>query len=88
MLINYDSKGDVLYFKLGNGPVKESEEIVEGIILDYNQEGEVCGIEIISFSQQKYDLNELIKLNADDLFSKVVMKDNTSNEGYYLFQIR
>jgi uncharacterized protein YuzE len=72
MLINHDSKGDVLYFKLGSGPVKESEEIVEGIVVDYNQDGEICGIEIISFSKQNYNLNELIKLNADELFSKVV----------------
>ncbi len=72
MLINYDSKGDVLYFNLGSGPVKESEEIIEGVVIDYNQNGEICGIEIISFSKQSYNLNELIKLNADDLFSKVV----------------
>ena len=72
MNINYDNVADAIYIKFGSGRVDESNEIKDGIILDYLEGGEILGIEIIGFSKRKIDLNELIKLKIDEIISRVV----------------
>jgi len=46
MRIEIDNKNDALYFRLSDESVEECEEISEGIILDYDEEKNVVGIEI------------------------------------------
>ncbi|MEF8835324.1 MAG: DUF2283 domain-containing protein [Candidatus Thermoplasmatota archaeon] len=41
-----DDKNEALYFKLSEESVVECEEIAEGIILDYDEQENVVGIEI------------------------------------------
>ncbi|MGQ4834386.1 MAG: DUF2283 domain-containing protein [Candidatus Asgardarchaeia archaeon] len=41
MQIVYDKVADALYIKFSNEEIYESEEIFDGIIVDYNKEG-VC----------------------------------------------
>jgi uncharacterized protein YuzE len=43
---------DALYLRLDDTPIIESEEVSDGIILDYNAEGKVIGIEILYISQR------------------------------------
>lgn len=43
---------DALYLRLDDTAVIESEEVSDGIILDYNAEGQVIGIEILYVSQR------------------------------------
>jgi uncharacterized protein YuzE len=43
---------DALYLRLDEAPVVESEEVSDGIILDYNTEGKVVGIEVLYISQR------------------------------------
>jgi uncharacterized protein YuzE len=43
---------DALYLRLDETPVVESEEVCDGIILDYNTEGKVVGIEVLYISQR------------------------------------
>ncbi|MGC8578153.1 MAG: DUF2283 domain-containing protein [Thermoproteota archaeon] len=42
------------------GKVAESDEVENGIILDYDLNGNLIGIEILEFSKGKIDLNELV----------------------------
>ena len=60
MKFSYDKVTDTLYIKLKDDRIVESEEIEEGIIVDYNKKGEIVGIEIIGVKEKKIDLNELI----------------------------
>jgi uncharacterized protein YuzE len=46
MRIKVDEANDVLYIRLDESPVSESEEIQPGIVLDYNAKNEAIGIEI------------------------------------------
>jgi len=46
MRVKVDSKNEALYFRLSEESVVECEEISEGIILDYDGEKNVVGIEI------------------------------------------
>ena len=46
MVFQYYSDTDMLYIKLGNQVSIESEEVASGIILDFNKQNKVIGIEI------------------------------------------
>ncbi|MEM1574722.1 MAG: DUF2283 domain-containing protein [Nitrososphaerota archaeon] len=59
-VIKYDQYADALYIKVHEGDVVDSEEISEGIIVDYDKNGDIIGIEVLEFSKKKIDLNELI----------------------------
>jgi len=37
--ISYDSVADALYIKFSSEKIEESDEISEGVILDYNKDG-------------------------------------------------
>ena len=50
MKLKVDKENDVLYFRLDESSIVESEEVQQGIILDYNAEGKVVGIEILNLS--------------------------------------
>ena len=43
---------DALYLRLDDTAIVESEEVSDGIILDYNAEGKVVGIEVLYISQR------------------------------------
>jgi len=59
-IIKYDPGADALYVKLKEGKVADSEEVGKGVIVDYDDKGEVIGIELIEFSKKRIDLGELI----------------------------
>lgn len=61
MKLNVDKKADALYFRLDDSPIVESEEVAPGVALDYNESGEVVGVEMLHLSKRssKLDLSEL-----------------------------
>ncbi len=50
MRLKVDKENDALYFRLDELPIVESEEVQPGIILDFNKDGKVVGIEILNLS--------------------------------------
>ncbi|MCL0076184.1 DUF2283 domain-containing protein [Dehalococcoidia bacterium] len=46
MTFQYYSDTDMLYIKLASGVSTESEEVASGIVLDFNEDNRVIGIEI------------------------------------------
>jgi uncharacterized protein YuzE len=50
MRLKVDKENDVLYFRLDESPVVESEEVAPGVVLDFNADGRVVGVEILSLS--------------------------------------
>ncbi len=50
MKVIYDPTVDALTIILNDAPVEESDEVESGVILDYDIEGNVVGIEILSAS--------------------------------------
>ena len=59
MKINYYPDTDSLYIDLSERESADSIEISEGIVLDYDQEGSIVGIDIDN-ARKKINLNELI----------------------------
>ena len=66
MKLNYYPETDSLYIDLSEKTSIESKEISEGIVLDYDAEGNLVGIDIDNASK-KVQLKELIlsRLPAD-----------------------
>lgn len=58
MKLNYYPETDSLYIDLSEKPSVESREISEGIVLDYDAEGNLVGIDIDNAST-KVQLKEL-----------------------------
>ena len=59
MKLNYYRDTDSLYIDFSAKPSTESREISEGIVLDYDAEGNLVGIDIDNASR-KIDLKEVI----------------------------
>jgi uncharacterized protein YuzE len=57
MKLKVDKKADALYLRLDDSKIIESEEISPGIVLDYNDQNQVVGIEILNLSTRAPHLN-------------------------------
>jgi uncharacterized protein YuzE len=68
MKLNYHRDTDSLYIDLAERPSAESREISEGVVLDYDSEGRLVGIDIDNAS----DKVELKKLVLSNLPGKVI----------------
>ncbi|MCA6572695.1 MAG: DUF2283 domain-containing protein [Pseudanabaena sp.] len=52
MKLTIHKEDDALYLRLDDSEIVESEEIKDGIILDYNAAGQVIGVEILYLSKK------------------------------------
>lgn len=59
MKLNYYPETDSLYIDLSAKPSVESQEVSDGVVLDYDAEGNLVGIDIDNASR-KLDLRELV----------------------------
>ena len=50
MRLKIDKENDALYFRLDEAEIFDSEEVQPGVILDFNKENRVVGIEILNLS--------------------------------------
>ena len=58
MKIKLDLESDALYFRISEDPIEESEEVSKGLILDYDANGKVIGIEILDV-KGKFKMEDL-----------------------------
>jgi len=52
MVIKYDKESDIIYIQFSEKKVVESDEDKPGIILDYSENGEIVGIEVLEASKK------------------------------------
>ena len=62
MKLKIDHEADALYLTLDESDAVESEEVSPGIILDYNDDNKVVGIEMLHLSKRvpKLDAGKLL----------------------------
>ena len=52
MKVTYDPEVDVLRIVFRDVPIEESDEDKPGVILDYDKEGNIVGLEVLNASQR------------------------------------
>jgi uncharacterized protein YuzE len=52
MKVTYDPAVDILRILFSNTPIEESDEDKPGVILDYDKDGNVVGMEILDASKR------------------------------------
>ena len=62
MKLTIDPDADALYLRLSDAPIIDSEQIVSGVVLDYDSNDNVVGIEMLHLSKRapKADLQRLL----------------------------
>lgn len=45
--VNYDADANAAYIRFSPLPVEESEEVSDGIVIDYDAEGRIVGLEVL-----------------------------------------
>jgi len=72
MEFSFDKIANALYIHFSREEIKDSEEISEGIIVDYSENNSVIGIEILNYTRRNINLNEIIKLEAEEIIPMIV----------------
>ena len=57
MKLHVDKQADALYLRLDDSKIIESEEVSPGVVLDYNEQNQVVGIEMLNLSTRSAGLN-------------------------------
>lgn len=57
MKLKVDPEADALYLRLDDSRIRDSEEVAPGIVLDYNEQNQVVGIEILGISKRAPGVN-------------------------------
>lgn len=57
MRLRVDPEADALYLRLDDSRIVESEEVAPGVVLDFNQQNQVVGVEILGLSKRAPTLN-------------------------------
>jgi uncharacterized protein YuzE len=57
MKLKVDQEADALYVRLDDSRIVESEEVSPGVVLDYNEQSQVVGVEILGISKRAPNLN-------------------------------
>ena len=52
MRVRVDQQADAIYLDLSGEKIESSEEVADGIILDYDKDGNLVGIEVLDASQK------------------------------------
>jgi len=60
MVIRYDKELDIVYIRFSEKKITESNEDKPGIILDYDIEGSIVGIEVLNASSQMLQPNGIV----------------------------
>jgi len=47
MKVHFDEKADAVYIRLDDSKITDSEEVRPGVVLDFNEQNHVVGVEIL-----------------------------------------
>jgi uncharacterized protein YuzE len=64
MRVRVDREADAVYVNLTDRAIKDSAEVADGIVVDYD-EGRIVGVEILDASRRTDDPTALTQFNLD-----------------------
>jgi len=67
MNFSFDRIANALYIRFSSEKILNSDEIAEGIIIDYGKNENIVGVEILNFTDRKINLNDLVQMTIEEL---------------------
>lgn len=59
MKLSIDEVADALHLQLVNGEVVESEQVAPGVVIDYDSDGEIIGLEVLHLTKRLHPVDLL-----------------------------
>ena len=66
MKIEYSKQADAIYVYFKQDVVARSKEIEDGVVIDFDKEGQLIGIEVLDVSQ-RFTLSDIVNVNIENL---------------------
>jgi len=66
MKIEYSKEADAIYVYFKKEYVAKSKEIEDGVIVDFDEKGQLIGIEVLDVSQ-RFKLSDIVNVNIEYL---------------------
>ncbi|MBI5410051.1 MAG: DUF2283 domain-containing protein [Nitrospirae bacterium] len=66
MKIEYSKEADALYVYFKEEFVANSKEIEDGVVIDFDKDGQLIGIEVLDVSQ-RFSLSDIVNVNIENL---------------------
>ncbi|TLD40156.1 MAG: hypothetical protein JETT_3581 [Candidatus Jettenia ecosi] len=66
MKIEYSKEADAIYVYFKEDFVAKSKEIEDGIVIDFDEDGQLIGIEVLDVSQ-RFSLADIVNINIENL---------------------
>jgi uncharacterized protein YuzE len=67
MNFSFDKIANALYIRVSSEKILNSDEIAEGIIIDYGKNENIVGVEVLNFIDRKLNLNDLVQMSIEEL---------------------
>jgi len=66
MKIEYSKEADAIYVYFKEEYVSKSKEIEDGVVVDFDANGQLIGIEVLDVSQ-RFSLSDIVNINIENL---------------------
>ena len=66
MKIEYSKEADAIYVYFKEEFVAKSKEIEDGVVVDFDEKGQLIGIEVLDVSQ-RFSLSDIVNINIENL---------------------
>ncbi|OGL51098.1 MAG: hypothetical protein A3C43_10230 [Candidatus Schekmanbacteria bacterium RIFCSPHIGHO2_02_FULL_38_11] len=66
MKIEYSKEADAIYVYFKEEYVAKSKEIEDGVVVDFDEKGQLIGIEVLDVSQ-RFKLSDIVNVNIENL---------------------
>lgn len=66
MKIEYSKEADAIYVYFKEAFVAKSKEIEDGVVIDFDEKGQLIGIEVLDVSQ-RFSLADIVNVNIENL---------------------
>ena len=85
MKLTVDPEADALYLRLNDSQIVDSEQVASGVVLDYDAQDNVVGVEMLHLSKraQKADVERLLfeTLGASVAPQEFLVRETSSDYG-------
>jgi len=71
MNFSFDKIANALYIRFSSEKVLNSDEIAEGIIIDYGKNENILGVEVLNFTDKNLNLNDLVQMTIEEIIPRL-----------------